>query len=138
MATITKMQNQLPKHVLVQTSVSTDFLFRLYMLSTFAKFSFAGKILNCSSVRKLSSISQSNLCLNASRKTGTVSLMVTSFPSSWDNDVTSFPSSPHGTMCLNQDKSALQFKETPCVVTNRLPWMPVKKTMVYQIQDLET
>jgi hypothetical protein len=45
---------------------------------------------------------------------------------SLDKEVTPLPTIPHGIIWLNQVRSVLQFRATPCVVTQRLAWTPSK------------
>ena len=85
-------------------------------ISSFSRFSAVGSMSQSWCCRKLSSMSQSNLCWKASRKKGIVLFMLMSLSNSLEREVTSLPFRPQGTMCLNQDKSVLQLRDTPWLV----------------------
>lgn len=79
---------------------------------------------------------QLNWSLKASSRWGTVSSTLTSLPSSALSDVTPFPSTPHGTMWPNHDRSVLQFRAKPWEVTYRPQWIPMKGSYRQWITDV--
>lgn len=67
----------------------------------------------------MSSVVQLKTPRKLARNSGVASSTVTSFDSSFESEVTSLPSRPHGTMCWNQARSTLQLSAKPCVVMYR-------------------
>lgn len=104
---------------IVYFCLNADFIL---ICMTFSSLSF--KIERSWSERCSKDKSQSNCFLKLSKNGQNASWNLTSSSSSSVREVTPLSSIPHGTMCLYQSRSVLQFRDIPWVVIKRLPWIP--------------